>query len=399
MTYIMGITGAIDWDGNDPEVVGEVDPWIHGSGITLFKDDEFLISVSEERFTRIKHDGNFPEQSIKNVFDRFNLTHKDIDYICYVPGVATPAYPKLYQDFTIQKKFRMLFPNAKFVLYDHHPAHAYASYCTSSFDDANVITFDGAGNFFHMKMEVANLSYMLIPDNFTFCIANKEHGVHAIHHSYHPFETFNFGSYYNSFSAILYNVVTKKEDIFIINHAERETYPGKMMGLAGYGDHTKVDFPDPFYVEKDKQGGFDLCKVLTNKDFVYHHFAKKMVEGNTDVADAAAWVQHQFEKYVMIFIENIHPLLKRDVLCLGGGCGLNILLNSKLVEQGYYKDVHINTATNDDGLSFGAACIGVIKILNKFPQFPKNQGCIGLDYSEDDIEEALEEFGVEHDEG
>jgi len=392
---IMGITGAIDWDGNDPVIQGDVDPWVHGSGITLFENEKHLVSVSEERFSRIKHDGNYPELSIKKVFNEFNIKNEDVDYVCYVSGVATPAYPKLFQTFEIQNTFKRNFPKAEFILCDHHMAHAYASFCSSPYEDSNIITFDGAGNFFHVDLDIYNLSYMLIPDNFTFSIGNKQKGIANIHHSYHPFDTFNYGTFYNSFSAILYNKILEKKDIFEINHNERETYPGKIMGLAGYGDYTKIDFPDPFYIEKSNLN-FDVCRIKTNKNFVYYHFANELMSNNINAFDAAAWLQYQFEKYFLLFLENIHPLLKKDYLCLGGGCALNIILNSKILENKLFKDVHVNTAPNDDGLSFGAACSVVKNVLNKIPMLPDNQGCLGLEYTELDIENSLNKLNIKH---
>ena len=82
-------------------------------------------------------------------------------------------------------------------------------------------------------------------------------------------------------------------------------------------------------------------------------------------------------------------------LCLSGGCALNIITNSKIIEEGIYEDVHVNTAPNDDGLNFGAAALLAWK-NEKDLIMPENIGCIGLDYSDDDIQQSLLKADIEN---
>ena len=63
---ILGINGSIGWDGNIGFLCGQ-DYWCHGSGATLFIDGELVGSLSEERLTRLKHDGGYPENVIKQL--------------------------------------------------------------------------------------------------------------------------------------------------------------------------------------------------------------------------------------------------------------------------------------------------------------------------------------------
>ena len=104
--------------------------------------------------------------------------------------------------------------------------------------------------------------------------------------------------------------------------------------------------------------------------------------------DLAAWSQNQFEKYLSLFLDNIPKHIKRDNLCLGGGCALNILANTKILEEGIYKNVHVNTAPNDDGLHFGAALSKSIEYEDT-TTLPNDIGYLGITYTDEDIEEAL----------
>jgi predicted NodU family carbamoyl transferase len=80
---IIGLYGAYDWDGNEQfhHIMTGVRTYMHDAGATLFKDGVHVCSVLEERLTRIKYDGNFPENSINYCLDYSGLSAKDIDYL------------------------------------------------------------------------------------------------------------------------------------------------------------------------------------------------------------------------------------------------------------------------------------------------------------------------------
>ena len=52
--------------------------WSHGSSVTLFSNGNHVASISEERLTRIKYDGNFPRKSIEYCLSTGNLSKEDI---------------------------------------------------------------------------------------------------------------------------------------------------------------------------------------------------------------------------------------------------------------------------------------------------------------------------------
>ena len=67
---ILGISGAIGWDGNLQQIMFRdelVNIRIHGSGATLFMDGHLKHALHEERFSRIKNDGNYPKLSIEKL--------------------------------------------------------------------------------------------------------------------------------------------------------------------------------------------------------------------------------------------------------------------------------------------------------------------------------------------
>ena len=91
---ILGINGSIGWDGNIPyDDIGVIgDLWIHGSGATLIMNGELKTALIEERFSRIKSDGNYPKLAVQNILDYNKLTKYDIDLVVYVGNCCIMSF-------------------------------------------------------------------------------------------------------------------------------------------------------------------------------------------------------------------------------------------------------------------------------------------------------------------
>jgi carbamoyltransferase len=55
----------------------------HDSAACLVRDGEIIAAVQEERFTRKKHDFNFPINSISWCLREQNITAKELDFIAF----------------------------------------------------------------------------------------------------------------------------------------------------------------------------------------------------------------------------------------------------------------------------------------------------------------------------
>ena len=60
-----------------------ISAFYHDSAAALIKNGEILFAAQEERFSRIKHDSNFPFQAIKKCIDFCSLDLNKIDYFCF----------------------------------------------------------------------------------------------------------------------------------------------------------------------------------------------------------------------------------------------------------------------------------------------------------------------------
>ena len=61
-----------------------------------FVDGKHVCSISEERLTRRKHDGNYPINSIDYCLSAGNITAEDVDLVCVPSMCVSIFYKKLY---------------------------------------------------------------------------------------------------------------------------------------------------------------------------------------------------------------------------------------------------------------------------------------------------------------
>ena len=72
---------------------------------TLFSDEKILFSVAEERFTRVKHQGGFPKESLKYILEAFRISLDDIDVILCgnkyhpLPRILGDSFPTFEHSF------------------------------------------------------------------------------------------------------------------------------------------------------------------------------------------------------------------------------------------------------------------------------------------------------------
>ena len=143
---------------NDKYIIG-ISFGFHDSAVALIQNGQVLNAVEEERFTGIKHDNNFPINSINWILKNNNITGNDISAVCYYenPTLKYDRDKKSYwkyfwkNPFNFPKKkseltqFDFIFPNAKVFIGNHHLSHLAYSYFTSDFEESAILSVDGVG--------------------------------------------------------------------------------------------------------------------------------------------------------------------------------------------------------------------------------------------------------------
>ncbi|HOE62505.1 MAG TPA: carbamoyltransferase [Candidatus Sumerlaeota bacterium] len=341
MTHIIGISA-----------------FYHDSAACLVTDGKIIAAAQEERFTRKKHDANFPSNAIRYCLKAGGITSDDIDfavfydkpfvkfwrlietYIGFAPrGLksfieAAPLWvkQKLWIKELIRKEIggraRVLFP-------EHHASHAASAFYPSPFQKAAILTIDGVG-------EWATASYGIGEGNKIRLLAEME-----FPHS--------LGLFYSAFTFFTG---------FKVNSGEY-----KMMGLAPYGEAKFKDIILKEIIDLKEDGSlqmnmdfFDYCAGLkmTNE-----HFDKlfggpprkpetKMTQREMDIARSA---QEVTEEIIMRMARHLHKETGAKNLCLAGGVALNCVGNGRLLKDGPFDDIWIQPAAGDAGGALGAALL------------------------------------------
>ena len=147
----------------------------HDSAAALIDDGDIVAAVQEERFTRKKHDSDFPVNAVSYCLKEAGVGLGDIDrvvfydkpflkferlletYLAFAPmGFASfsKAIPiwikeKLFQKSLLRKKFSEFDPEFdwknRLLFAEHHYSHAASAFYPSPFKDAAVLTMDGVG--------------------------------------------------------------------------------------------------------------------------------------------------------------------------------------------------------------------------------------------------------------
>ena len=370
---VIGLYGAIGWNvliSDNPKLLQQsAELWSHGSSVTLFSNGNHIASISEERLTRIKYDGNFPRKSIEYCLSVSNLSKEDIDVVI-VPSMANQNFYKNYINKTVEKKVKRYFPKAKVEIVSHHMCHAYSSVFSCDHNEGSFITLDNAGSILF-----DTTGNIFACENHSFGYFNKEKGIFRYHAGI-PM-TNNLGNYYWLWAHNIYCQMVQK-NINLTDPKYRETFCGKVMGLSAYGNTKELKKDWRLHFEGIPQVALES---LPGRDFNY---------GNLSAENKAKQLQYNFENAMLEWMKELKEQgYIEDNLCLAGGVFLNILANSVIRKNGIAENMHIPPFPDDTGLSFGAACYGVFKAKEKVT-LPHNISLLGRTYSDEEIEEALE---------
>ena len=371
---ILGLYGAINWDGNVSFDIHNEKSWVHDSGVTLFIDGKHISSISEERLTRQKFEGNFPIHSIQYCLSEGNISREDVDEI-YMPSMCLTKFYHKVRSGSVESILKRIFPNAKLHIVSHHLSHAASSIFTSDFQEGCFITLDGAGSvFFNCRDEFIDV------ETSTIGYFNKKRNIFRMFPGINGKHSNNFGTYYVNRANQVYNKKTKKHSDPNCGY-HRESVSGKIMGLSAYGK-TKLS-------ESVKEYG-----ISTTDGYPYVSLGGDVVCELLSADEEAYVVQNNFENALVDYFNELNRLnFLEENICLAGGSFLNVLGNSRLKKLGY--NIHVPPCTSDTGLHFGAACYGVYKSKQKI-SLPKNIALLGKEYSEEEITTQLDKFNLEY---
>tara|TARA_R100000005_G_scaffold95618_1_gene77883 strand:+ start:1128 stop:2795 length:1668 start_codon:yes stop_codon:yes gene_type:complete len=385
---IIGLYGALNWKNEEDNYYdmgsGGTKTYLHDSNCSYFENGKHIRSISEERLSRVKYDGNFPLKSIEYCLGE--VTKEEVDIVSYVPCKGG-----MFLDDECKKFLKSIFPNAQIWFVRHHLAHAASSVFTSPFTDGSFFVLDGAGSTLwdfaalgEKFLENTTTGYFDKSKNiFTFYDFPSQPGVNC------------FGDYYSTFSRFIY---TQKTGVDLHGTEKPE---GKVMGLSAYGSFDSTLEPPYTKSTEAAKNAFNIDRYEFGYPVV-NFFDYSAVAEYLDYRmklspeDMSCYVQRHFEDALHWFLQELKNggHLSENV-CFAGGCFLNILANSKI--KNIFSNVHIPPYTDDSGLALGAALWAAYKTKETI-NMPENLALLGKSYEDYIVEEENSKYYENFDE-
>ena len=378
-----------------------ISAFYHDSAAALVVDGEVVAAAQEERFTRKKHDDEFPVHAIRYCLDEAGLTPEQLDYVGFYekPFLKFERLLETYlsyapRGFRSFLKFVPLWARQKLhlpreitnglegqyrkqlVFTEHHESHAASAFFPSPFDEAAILTLDGVG-------EWATTTYGVGQGN-RIELTHEQRFPHSIGLLYSAF------TYFTGFR---------------VNSGEY-----KLMGLAPYGEPKYVDRIREHLIDLKDDGSFRM-------DMSYFNYCEglKMTSSKFDELfdgpprkpeapitaremDLAASIQEVTEEIMLRSARHVHAETGQRNLCLAGGVALNCVGNGRILREGPFDNVWIQPAAGDAGGALGVALFIWHQLLgnSRTPIQPDGQqgSLLGPRSSPDAIKIFLDKIGA-----
>jgi carbamoyltransferase len=363
----------------------------HDSACCLLQDGQLVAAAQEERFSRIKNDKAFPAAAFRYCLDHAALTIADIDCIAFYenPGVklgrqlwmgmlpsSAPSRRALIQAralWTGPEEIQLLIGYDRAIeIVDHHLSHAASAFFYSGFEEAAVLTVDGVGEWQTTTYNSAQGAEITCLDSVDF--------------------PNSLGLFYSAVTGYLG---------FEVNEGEY-----KVMGLAPYGQPRyagqiremikegplgsfQLNLRYYSFLEADIMFSDDLIELLgmpprsPGSDITQFHM---------DVARSAQVV---LEEILLAKVRYLHGITPSDNLCMAGGVALNVVANSRCLNETPFKHLFVQPAAGDAGGCLGAAAVAHVRRTGARPcQQRLHQIYLGPSNDSDETWKALSSSGV-----
>jgi carbamoyltransferase len=381
--------------------------YYHDSAAALVRDGEVLAAAQEERFSRKKHDAEFPAAAVRYCLEEAGLRLAELDqivfydkplikferlletYLAYAPSglrsfiTAMPIWlkEKLFLKDLLKKELSKLgaVPIAQLpplLFTQHHQAHAASAFFPSPFERAAVLCLDGVG-------EWATTSAWLGEGKRL-----SPRWEIAFPHS--------LGLLYSAFTYFCG---------FKVNSGEY-----KLMGLAPYGEPRYADLIREHLIAIKDDGSFRLDMRyfnyanglrMTSRAFerLFGGPPRKPESPVTQrEMDLARSIQVVTEDVVLRLARTLHRELGADRLCLAGGVALNCVANGRLQREGPFEELWIQPAAGDAGGALGAA----LSVWHEYLDQPRTGsmtdrmrgGYLGPRFENDQVQDFLEHQAI-----
>ena len=385
-TYILGISA-----------------FYHDSAACLVRDGEIVAAAQEERFTRIKHDPDFPAYAVAYCLREGGIEAKDLYCVGFYDkplltferllethlGTAPLGLRLYWKSMKVWLEKKLWIPHliqeqlgcdVPVLFSDHHESHAASAFYPSPYREAAIATLDGVG-------EWTTTSYGY----------GRDAEIHTLADIKFPH---SLGLFYSAFTYFTG---------FKVNSGEY-----KLMGLAPYGEPKYVDLMLNEIIDLKDDGSFKLNTryfnylsglTMTSRamDKLFGGAPRRpetpLTQREMDIARSCQVVT---EEVMLRIARTVHRETKLKNLCLAGGVALNCVGNGRILREGPFENIWIQPAAGDAGGALGVAlALWYNHLENERVADGENdamQGALlGPEYGDEEIYQYIEEqAGVAH---
>ncbi len=380
-----------------------ISAFYHDSAAALVEDGRIVAAAQEERFTRIKHDHNFPQKAVEYCLREGGLTADKLDAVAFYDKPFL-KFERLLETYLAcaphgLKSFMMAIPlwlrqklhlpreidaglggtyEGPIYFPAHHESHAASAFFPSPFTEAAILTLDGVGEWATTSWGVGRGHRIELKQEIRF--------PHSLGLLYSAF------TYYTGFK---------------VNSGEY-----KVMGLAPYGEPKYAESIMKHLIDLKEDGSFwldqsyfDYCAGLTMTSDKFHDlFGGPPREPEARLTqremDLAASLQQVTEEVMLRLARHVHRQTGLENLCLAGGVALNCVGNGRILREGPFKKLWIQPAAGDAGGALGAALLTWHQILGqpRPVQTPDAQqgSFLGPRFTTAEIRRTLDAFGARY---
>jgi len=380
-----------------------ISAFYHDSAAALVMDGRVVAAAQEERFSRRKHDDQFPGAAVEYCLQSAGITPEQLDYVtfydkplrkferlletylAFAPAgyrsfrKAMPLWlnQKLYTPRAIRQGLKGRY-SGPFVFTEHHESHAASAFYPSPFEEAAILTMDGVGEWATTTVGAGHGNRIQLNQELRF--------PHSLGLLYSAF------TYYTGFK---------------VNSGEY-----KLMGLAPYGepryrqlilDHL-LDLREDGSFQMDMQY-FNYCQGLTMTSGRFHDvFGGPPRQPESDITqremDLAASVQSVTEEVMLRMAQYAHRETGCRNLVLAGGVALNCVGNGRILREGPFEKIWIQPAAGDAGGALGAALFVWHQLLERPRTIESPDGqqgsFLGPGFSDSEIAQFLSTVDAEY---
>jgi carbamoyltransferase len=395
--------------------------YFHDAAAALLSNGALIAAAEEERFTRKKHDFDFPERAIDFCLKTAGLSGPDLDAVVFFEKPllkferllmsSMQAFPRSHKVFReamitwmgdklwiknlIQKRLKV--PPTRILFSEHHLSHAASAFFCSPFDEAAILTIDGVGEWTTASIGMGRGTEIKLLREIRF--------PHSL------------GLLYSAFTAFLG---------FEVNEGEY-----KVMGMAPFGTPRYVDKIMKL-IRLDDDGGFELnmdyfsFHYSTNKTFnskfvelfgeprdpemhfftppsgYPSYFGRKpanydeLGKLNQHYADLAASIQAVTEDVMVRMAHEAYRQTGAKNLCMAGGVALNSVGNGKILRKTPFEQIYIQPAAGDGGGALGAALYGYHSVLGQPRKLVMEHAHWGEQHCVPQVEAFLRESNISY---